>query len=86
MVTDGVTEALDPGGDLFGTPRVTALVTEAARVPVRTEPARLVADLVAAVRTFREPFEPADDVTLLAVQWIGPADAREPWNPGLSAP
>jgi adenylate cyclase len=86
MVTDGVTEALDPGGALFGTPRVTALVTEAARMPVRTEPARLVADLVAAVRTFREPFEPADDVTLLAVQWIGPADADEPGDPGLSAP
>ncbi len=86
MVTDGVTEALDPGGSLFGTARVTGLVTEAAQEPPRSEPARLVADLVAAVRTFREPFEPADDVTLLAVQWLGPPDSAEPGDPGLSAP
>ena len=65
---------------------MTALVTEAAQEPARSEPARLVADLVAAVRTFREPFEPADDVTLLAVQWLGPPDAAEPGDPGLSAP
>jgi sigma-B regulation protein RsbU (phosphoserine phosphatase) len=75
MVTDGVTEALDPGGVLFSTGRVTALATEAAGTPARCEPARLVADLVGAVRTFREPFEPADDVTLLAVEWLGAPDA-----------
>jgi serine phosphatase RsbU (regulator of sigma subunit) len=86
MVTDGVTESLDPGGELFGTPRVTALVTDAAHDPARSEPARLIADLVAEVRTFREPFEPADDVTLLAVQWLGPAEAPEPGDPGFSAP
>ncbi len=85
MVTDGVTEALDPGGNLFGTARVTGLVTEAAQEPPRSEPARLVADLVGAVRTFREPFEPADDVTLLAVQWLGPPEI-EPAEPGLSEP
>ena len=77
MVTDGVTEALDPGGGLFGTSRVTSLATDAAGTPARSEPARLVADLVGAVRTFREPFEPADDVTLLAVQWLGPPDQVE---------
>ena len=86
LLTDGVTEAIDPRGDLFGTPRVTALVADAARAPTRGEPARLVADLMAAVRTFREPVEPADDVTLLAVQWLGPADAGEPADAGLSAP
>lgn len=86
MVTDGVTESLDPGGELFGTPRVTALVTQAAQVPAHSEPARLIADLVTEVRTFREPFEPADDVTLLAVQWLGPADAPQPEDPGFSAP
>jgi adenylate cyclase len=86
MVTDGVTESLDPEGELFGTPRVTALVTEAAREATRSEPARLIADLVADVRAFREPFEPADDVTLLAVQWLGPGEAPEPGEPGFSAP
>jgi adenylate cyclase len=86
MVTDGVTEALDPGGALFGTPRVTALVTEAARAAARSEPARLVADLVAAVRSFREPLEPADDVTLLAVQWLGPPRGGELEGLELTAP
>jgi serine phosphatase RsbU (regulator of sigma subunit) len=86
MVTDGVTEALNRGGDLFGTPRVTALVREAAQEPAHSEPARLVADLVTALRTFREPVEPADDVTLLAVQWLGPPGADGPGASRLSAP
>ena len=86
LVTDGLTEAIDPRGDLFGMPRVAALVADAAQAPVRSEPAQLVADLVAALRTFREPVEPADDVTLLAVQWLGPPDADRPADAGLSAP
>jgi serine phosphatase RsbU (regulator of sigma subunit) len=86
LVTDGLTEALDPHGDLFGMPRVAALVADAAQAPARSEPAQLVADLVAALRTFREPVEPADDVTLLAVQWLGPPDAGPPAAPGLSGP
>jgi serine phosphatase RsbU (regulator of sigma subunit)/CHASE2 domain-containing sensor protein len=86
LVTDGVTEGVDRQGRLFGTPRVTALATSAARAPARSEPARLVADLVTALRTFREPVEPADDVTLLAVQWLGPAAAAEPADGGLTGP
>jgi len=42
MVTDGITEALDPGGDLFGTMRGTELARDPARDPGRSEPARLV--------------------------------------------
>lgn len=61
-------------------------MTEAARELARGEPARLVTDLVAAVRTVREPFEPADDVSLLAVQWLGPPNPAEPGDAGLSAP
>jgi serine phosphatase RsbU (regulator of sigma subunit)/CHASE2 domain-containing sensor protein len=85
LLTDGVTEAVNPRGALFGTPRVTTLVAEAARVPSGSEPARLVADLVTALREFREPVEPADDVTLLAVQWLGPVPAEEPTVADLSA-
>jgi serine phosphatase RsbU (regulator of sigma subunit) len=86
LVTDGVTEADGPRGDLFGTPRVTTLLTDAAVAPARSEPARLVADLVTALRTFRGSVEPADDVTMLAVQWLGPpADMAELADPALSA-
>jgi serine phosphatase RsbU (regulator of sigma subunit) len=84
LITDGVTEADGPRGDLFGTPRVTAFLADAARMPARSEPARLVADLVTALRTFRGPVEPADDVTLLAVQWLGPGDAAERESPAVS--
>jgi hypothetical protein len=44
-----------------------------------------VADRVTAVRTFREPFEPADDLTLLGVQWLGPTDAADLGDAGISA-
>jgi serine phosphatase RsbU (regulator of sigma subunit) len=86
LLTDGVTEAVDARGELFGTPRVTALLAGAAGLPARSEPARLVADLVTALRTFQGPVEAADDMTLLAVQWLGPGDAGEPAAAtGLSA-
>ena len=39
-----------------------------------------------AVRAFREPFEPADDVTLLAVQWLGPPDQVEVADREVSEP
>ena len=85
LVTDGVTEADGPRGDLFGTPRVTAILAGAAQTPACVEPARLVADLVGALRAFRGPVEPADDVTLLAVQWLGPAETSEPAGATLNA-
>ena len=86
LVTDGVTEADGAGGDLFGTPRVTAFLAGAAETPARSEPARLVADLVTTLRTFRGPIEPADDVTMLAVQWLGPPEAVDPVDAALSGP
>jgi serine phosphatase RsbU (regulator of sigma subunit) len=85
LVTDGVTEAIGSRDDLFGTPRVTALLAGAAQSRARSEPARLVADLVGALRGFRGNVEPADDVTLLAVQWLGPGDAAEPADVALNA-
>jgi serine phosphatase RsbU (regulator of sigma subunit) len=84
IVTDGVTEATNGAAELFGAGRVTALAGEALRAPGRSEPARLVADLVEAVRRFCGPVEPADDVTVLALRWIGPGAAAPPAPRGVT--
>jgi serine phosphatase RsbU (regulator of sigma subunit) len=71
LVTDGVTEMADPHGALFGTARVTELLAAAAGTAGGGEPARLVADLVEALRAFRRSVEPPDDVTILSLRWLG---------------
>ena len=62
--TDGVTEAQDPGQDLFGSRRATAAVAAAAGKPIR----ELVDALVAQVRAFEAGGEPSDDLTVLALR------------------
>jgi adenylate cyclase len=66
--TDGVTEAQDPAGDLFGRARTLA-VLGGAQGPLDT----LIDRLVAAVRTFEAGAEASDDLTVLAVR--RPAEA-----------
>jgi len=62
--TDGVTEAQDPGQDLFGAERTVTALAGSAREPL---PA-LVNRLVATVRTFEAGGEPSDDLTILALR------------------
>jgi len=61
--TDGVTEAQDPGQDLFGADRTMAAVAGAAGPLVA-----LVDHLVATVRGFEAGGEPSDDLTVLALR------------------
>ena len=72
LVTDGVTEAMNPAGDLMGHERV-----EAAFVAQPSDgDARSLAHLLRqAVATFVDGAPPSDDLTLLAVQWTGGAAA-----------
>ncbi len=69
LVTDGVTEAQDHAGTLYGTARLQALLAEQLRAP--SSPAELVAALRASVQGFAGDDEPADDVTMLVVRWNG---------------
>jgi serine phosphatase RsbU (regulator of sigma subunit) len=63
LLSDGVTEAHDPEGALFGKERVlAALGAEAA-------PAPAIAALLAAVQGFARGAPPADDVTVLALRY-----------------
>jgi serine phosphatase RsbU (regulator of sigma subunit)/CHASE2 domain-containing sensor protein len=68
MFTDGVTEASN-GAGLFGLTRLQSAILDSASVDLgRTAPA-----LRDAVRNFEAGHPPADDLTLLLMQWHGPA-------------
>jgi sigma-B regulation protein RsbU (phosphoserine phosphatase) len=66
--TDGVTEAINPRNEEFTTDR---LKTVLARAP--TETRALITAITAAVQTFADGAPPADDLTLLALAYRGPA-------------
>jgi len=63
LLTDGVTEAQDLAGELFGKEAVLAALGS------RMEPAPAIEALLAAVAGFVKGAPPADDVTVLAVHF-----------------
>jgi adenylate cyclase len=70
LMTDGVTEAQTPDGQLYGNQRLQHLLLELQR---RGAGARdLVEQLKADVGTFAAGAEAADDLTILALRWTGP--------------
>ncbi len=73
LITDGVTEALDRAGTLYGSTRLQALLAECAGAA--TAPQTLVDALRASVDAFAGETEAADDLTVLAVRWNGPPTA-----------
>ena len=71
IVTDGVTEARSPENALYGSARIAALLQTGA---FAGDPARTVVDaLVADVTRFASGAAQADDLTVLALRWNGPA-------------
>jgi adenylate cyclase len=73
LMTDGVTEAQDPAGALYGHARAERLIVELVRSNASTR--ELVTALQADVLAFADGAEPHDDLTILAVRWRGPTDA-----------
>jgi len=71
LVTDGVTEAQDPSGALYGSERVQRFIVEHA--PRARSARELVLALQADVNAFAAGAEPSDDLTILALRWNGPA-------------
>ena len=63
LVTDGITESASPGGELFGTDRLTATVAASQAASARA----LVAAVVSAATDFRGSRAQQDDVTVLAL-------------------
>jgi serine phosphatase RsbU (regulator of sigma subunit)/CHASE2 domain-containing sensor protein len=65
VITDGVTEAMDERGKLYGGPRV----LEALNAMQSAEPSAVIARLREDMRRFAGRAEQSDDITLLCVRW-----------------
>jgi len=72
LVTDGVTEAMNPAGALLGHGPVNDCL---AALPAGSGAADALAALRATVARFVADAEPSDDLTVLALRWNGPASA-----------
>lgn len=73
LVTDGVTEARNPAGALYGATRFEIALGIAA---AESSSHRIVEYLRRDVERFVGGEEPADDLTLLVLRWRGPAGRR----------
>jgi len=68
VVTDGVTEAMNERGELYGSARLLAVLREA------NDPAEILSAVRDDVRAFAGQAEQSDDLTLLCVRWNGPSE------------
>jgi serine phosphatase RsbU (regulator of sigma subunit)/CHASE2 domain-containing sensor protein len=69
LVSDGVPEAMNPAGELFGRARLTRLL---ATMPAGLSAEERVKTVNDEVRRFAAGADMADDVTILVVRWRGP--------------
>ncbi len=72
VVTDGVTEAMNASGELYGVARLRAVLQAQ---PQDISPPELLSAVRADVARFVGAAEPSDDLTLLCVRWNGRAAA-----------
>jgi phosphoserine phosphatase RsbU/P len=77
LYTDGITEATDPGLELFGEKRLAALVDSFSARGTRA----VVNGIVNGVNAFAAGSEQADDITLLMLAFLGPAGALKEHPP-----
>ena len=68
MITDGITEAANAAGQLYGHARLERVITRMNGAP----PAELVEAIRADVLAFVAGAEPSDDMSVLALRWMGP--------------
>jgi serine phosphatase RsbU (regulator of sigma subunit) len=71
VFSDGVTEAMNPAGELYGAGRLEAALQ---RNRNAESPAAVVDAIKADVSRFAENAEVADDLTLLVLRWNGPSE------------
>lgn len=70
LFTDGITEAMNPAGDLFGDHRLDTCLRETSR----HAPRPLLESVLEAVRTFADGAPQSDDITALAFHYRSAAD------------
>lgn len=73
LVTDGVTEAMSATGEVYGAARLEAVL---AGLPPDATAQEIGEAIRRDVARFADGVEPADDLTVLVVQWRGGADGR----------
>jgi sigma-B regulation protein RsbU (phosphoserine phosphatase) len=66
-VSDGVTEAMNPGNELYGATRLLAALAASES----SEPRAVLAEVRESVRRFAGEAEQSDDVTLVCARWNG---------------
>jgi sigma-B regulation protein RsbU (phosphoserine phosphatase) len=67
VLSDGVTEAMNPAGELYSATRLVAALAESPS----SDPVELVAQVRRDVRGFAAGAEQSDDVTLVCARWNG---------------
>jgi serine phosphatase RsbU (regulator of sigma subunit) len=75
MVTDGLAEALDPRGELYGRPRLEAVLAGLAPAGTAGTAAGVGEALRADVHRWVAGAERADDLAILVLRWMGPSGA-----------
>jgi adenylate cyclase len=73
LMTDGVIEATNAQGQLYGRVRLETVLKDLAAAA--SEPPTMVHGLIGDVARFRATAEPADDIAILMLRWTGPARA-----------
>ncbi|MBK6906155.1 MAG: SpoIIE family protein phosphatase [Rhodocyclaceae bacterium] len=68
LITDGVTEAMSPGGAIYGSERMFGVIAQSATPGAQG----LIDELRADVAVHVAGAEPSDDMTLLVIQWTPP--------------
>ena len=74
LITDGITEAQNHAGELYGSERLLAALAHSAALPLETQAEALLQDVAA----FVGAAEPADDAALLLLRWRGPKQSTHP--------
>jgi adenylate cyclase len=69
LMTDGVTEAMNPADELMGLERVAGALT---LLNGDVTPQQTIEVLKSAVERFAAGADPSDDITMIAVRWNGP--------------
>jgi len=67
MYTDGVTEAMNPADEFYGEERLEPFLAQRAAVPAR----QLVSEIQAEVQEFAAGMPQADDITVMALRYLG---------------
>ena len=72
LYTDGVTEALDPAGQFFSERRLESILTQTKFASARAQTEHLTSQIT----LFAAGAEQSDDITALAIRYLGPAGSN----------